>query len=299
MTEQQKEKIAVFRFGVIFPLVECHTKKFWGEKERILREQVEKEWEIPFSNRTFISRATILNWLTRYRSGGEIIETLLPANRNDRGKHRSLDGETVDALVGLRKENPELSVPRLVEKALASGVFPPGKEVSMATVYRLMRLHKSDKAKKAGDMRKFEVQMSNDLWQSDCMHGPHVIHEGKSRKSYLFAFIDDHSRLIPHGQFYLKENIESYLECFWIALRKRGVPRKLYVDNGPSFRSHRLQIGCASLQIGLSYARPFRPQGKGKIERFFRTIRGQLLVELPKELSLEELNSVSQKTAHF
>jgi transposase InsO family protein len=154
-----------------------------------------------------------------------------------------------------------------------------------------MRLHKSDDAKKTQDMRKFEVQMSNDLWQSDCMHGPQVIHEGKSRKSYLFAFIDDHSRLIPHGQFYLAENIESYLDCFWIALRKRGVPRKLYVDNGPSFRSHRLQIGCASLQIGLSYARPYRPQGKGKIERFFRTVRGQFLVELPRELSLEDLNT--------
>lgn len=290
MTQEQKEKIAVFRFGVIFPLVECHTRKYWGEKERILRELVAREWEIPFSNRTFISRATILNWLTRYRSGGEVIETLLPANRNDRGGHRALDGETVDALVRMRKENPKLSVPRLVEKAMALGLFPPGKNISMATVYRLMRLHKSDKIKKTQDMRKFEVQMSNDLWQSDCMHGPQIIHEGKSRKCYLFAFIDDHSRLIPHGQFYLKENIESYLDCFWIALRKRGVPRKLYVDNGPSFRSHRLQIGCASLQIGLTYARPYRPQGKGKIERYFRTVRGQFLVELPKELSLEELN---------
>ena len=140
-------------------------------------------------------------------------------------------------------------------------------------------------------MRKFEVQMSNDLWQSDCMHGPEVFHEGKSRKTYLFAFLDDHSRLIPHGQFYLAENLENYLDCFWTALRKRGVPRKLYVDNGPSFRSHRLQIGCASLQIGLSYARPYRPQGKGKIERFFRTVRGQFLVDLPRELSLEEFNS--------
>ena len=134
MTQEQKEKIAVFRFGVIFPLVECHTRKYWGEKERILRELVEREWEIPFSNRTFISRATILNWLTRYRSGGEVIETLLPANRNDRGIQRALDGETVDVLVRMRKENPKLSVPRLVEKAVALGLFPPGKEVSMATV---------------------------------------------------------------------------------------------------------------------------------------------------------------------
>jgi transposase InsO family protein len=291
MTEQQKEKIAVFRFGVIFPLVECHTRRFWGEKEKILREQVDKQWDIPFSNRTYISRATILNWLTRYRNGGEKIEALFPSGRNDKGARRALDGEVADSLVSLRQANPKLSVPRLVEKAHDSGVLPPETGVSMATVYRLMRLHKNDHARKTQDMRKFEVQMSNDLWQSDCMHGPGVTHEGKSRKSYLFAFIDDHSRLIPHGQFYLAENIESYLDCFWTALRKRGVPRKLYVDNGPSFRSHRLQIGCASLQIGLSYARPYRPQGKGKIERFFRTVRGQFLVELPRELSLEELNT--------
>jgi len=41
----------------------------------------------------------------------------------------------------------------------------------------------------------------------------------------------------------------------------------------------------------LSYARPYRPQGKGKIERFFRTVRTQLLPELPEQLSLEQLNS--------
>jgi hypothetical protein len=133
--------------------------------------------------------------------------------------------------------------------------------------------------------------MSNDLWQSDCMHGPKIIHENQMRKTYLFAFLDDHSRLIPHGQFYLAENLENYLDCFWSALRKRGVPRKLYVDNGPSFRSHRLQIGCASLQIALTYARPYRPQGKGKIERFFRTVRSQFLTGLPEDLSLGDLNN--------
>jgi transposase InsO family protein len=160
----------------------------------------------------------------------------------------------------------------------------------MPTVYRLMRRHKVEGSRKQQDMRKFEVQMSNDLWQSDCMHGPKIAHEGAQRKTYLFAILDDHSRLIPHGQFYMAETLENYLDCLWSALRKRGVPRKLYVDNGPSFRSHRLQIGCASLQIALTYARPYRPQGKGKIERFFKTVRSQFLVGLPDNLSLEELN---------
>ncbi|RKZ84238.1 MAG: IS481 family transposase [Gammaproteobacteria bacterium] len=290
MTNQQKEKIAVFRFGVIFPLVECRTVENWGEKERLITALTAKQWEIPFSNRTFISRGTILNWLGRYRKGGEKIEALFPSGRSDRGGTRVLDGELMDALVRMRKENPKLSVPRLVEKATAAGFFPPGKEVSLPTIYRLMRFHKVDGTKRNQDMRKFEVQMSNDLWQSDCMHGPKVVDGGKNRKTYLFALLDDHSRLIPHGQFYLAENLQNYLDCFWSALRKRGVPRKLYVDNGPSFRSHRLQIGCASLQIALTYARPYRPQGKGKIERFFRTVRSQFLGDLPEGITLGELN---------
>ncbi len=290
MNHEQKEKIAIFRFGVIFPLIECRSKGIWGEKERILRDLTEKEWEIPFSKRTFISRATILNWLARYQKGEERIESLAPSGRADQGRIRALDSQAVDTLVRLRKENPKLSVPRLMEKAKASGDIPKSTPVSVATVYRLMKRHQVKRSEKKQDMRKFEVQMSNDLWQSDCMHGPRVLHEGRLRKTYLFALLDDHSRLIPHGQFYLAENVENYLDCFWSALRKRGVPRKLYVDNGPSFRSHRLQYGCASLQIALSYARPYRPQGKGKIERFFRTVRSQFLSELPSEMTLEEIN---------
>lgn len=290
MDSEKKEKTAIFRFGVIFPLVECNTHDHWGEKESILKELVSKEWDIPYSNRTFISRATILNWLGSYEKGGRKIEALYPKDRGDRGRSRSIDNEAMDALIRLRAENPLLSVCRLVERARSSGLLPGEKDVSMATVYRFMKQHKLKKKKKQKDMRKFEVQMSNDLWQSDCMHGGTVIHEGKIRKTYLFALIDDHSRLITHGQFYLAENIDNYLDCIWTALKKRGVPRKLYVDNGPSFRSHRLQLGCAGLGISLSYARPYRPQGKGKIERYLRTVRGQFMTELPDNPTLSELN---------
>lgn len=290
MDREKQEKIAVFRFGVIFPLVERDLHEYWGEKERIIRELVSKEWEIPYSNRNYISKATILNWVKRYEDGGRKIEALFPEGRGDRGRMRSISDEQIDALVKLRKENPKLSTPRLVEKAVALGVFPPGKEVSMASIYRLLKLHKLKRQKTVSDMRKFEVQMSNDLWQSDCMHGPKVLHEGRMRKTYLFAIIDDHSRLITHGEFYLGETLENYLDCLWAAMRKRGVPRKLYVDNGASFKAHRLQLGCASLEVGLRYAKPYRPQGKGKIERLFRTVRMQFLPELPEGINIKEIN---------
>jgi putative transposase len=193
MDREKKEKIAVFRFGVIFPLVEKDLHQYWGEKERILRELVSKEWEIPFSTRTYISKATILAWVKRYEDGGRKIEALFPERRGDKGRMRSITDEQIDALMQLRNEHPKLSTPRLVEIAQGNGVFPAGKEVSMASIYRLMKMRKAQRVKVESDMRKFEVQMPNDLWQSDCMHGPKVLHGGKLRKTYLFAIIDDHS----------------------------------------------------------------------------------------------------------
>lgn len=103
------------------------------------------------------------------------------------------------------------------------------------------------------------------------------------RKSYLFAFIDDMTRLVPHAGFYLNERIDSYVDAFIKALSKRGLPRKLYVDNGPAFST---QI----LGIALIHSRPYKPEGRGKIERFFRTVRIQLLSTVQDGLTLEELN---------
>jgi putative transposase len=97
----------------------------------------------------------------------------------------------------------------------------------MASIYRLMKIRKAQRVKVESDMRKFEVQMPNDLWQSDCMHGPKVLHGGKLRKTYLFAIIDDHSRLIAHGQFYLAETLENYLDCLWTRCENGESPKAL------------------------------------------------------------------------
>jgi hypothetical protein len=143
--------------------------------------------------------------------------------------------------------------------------------------------------KKPQDRRKFEVELPNDLWQSDSMHGPKVEVEGRMRKSYLLAFLDDHSRLVPHGQFYLSEGIHSYVDAFEQALLKRGLPRKLYLDNGPAFRSKHLEYVTASLGTALIHSSPYKPQGRGKIERFFRTVRTQFLQGF-KGNTLRDLN---------
>jgi hypothetical protein len=122
------------------------------------------------------------------------------------------------------------------------------------------------------------------------MHGPRIINGDKLSKAYLFAVIDDHSRLITHAQFYLSENLACFRDCLIKALEKRGLPRKLYVDNGSAFRSHALKYACARLGIAILHSRPYVPQGRGKIERFFLTVRKQFLPLLPESLPLEGLN---------
>ena len=132
--------------------------------------------------------------------------------------------------------------------------------------------------------------MPNDLWQSDALHGPKVLEDGKLRQSFVFALIDDHSRLVLFARAYLSERLESFQDCLIEALARRGLPRKLYVDNGASFRNHTLRYACGRLGIALLHATPYTPEGKGKIERLWKTLRMQLFPLLPPTLTLAELN---------
>jgi len=99
------------------------------------------------------------------------------------------------------------------------------------------------------------------------------------------------SRLVPHAEFYLNERIDSYTDALTKALSKRGLPRKLYVDNGSAFTTQVLNQAMASLGIALVHSTPYQPEGRGKIERFFKTIRMQFLSTIPDGFPLKELNS--------
>jgi putative transposase len=287
--EKKNERIALFRFGIISSLISLR-KSERGEKERIIREITQGEWDIPYSGRSYISRATVLSWLKRYRQSGERLESLMPKERCDRGDTKSIDPETQQALIKMRGEFRNLSVPVLLDMAHDAQIIPVSFSASMQSVYRLFKRHGLDETFSNNTLKKFEAELPNDLWQSDCMHGPQIVDEGKKKKTYLFAIIDDHSRLIVHAQFYLRENIESYIDCYSKALRKRGLPRKLYLDNGPCFRSHRLKYASASLGVVLIHATAYHPEGKGKIERWFKTVRAQFLPRLKQSLTLEEIN---------
>jgi hypothetical protein len=217
MDNDAKQEIATFRFGVISDFIGRKLNR--GEKELILTEKSSARWEIPFSTRSHISRSTILSWVRAYEKGGRRLESLYPDERKDKGTSRVMDEEAVAALIHLKKDRMGVSLPVLLKEARSKGVLPPRYMVSYATIYRIFKKHGlSDADHVYPDRRRFESELPNDMWQSDCLHGPRVFHDGRMRKTYLFAFIDDMSRLIPHGEFYLNERIESYIDALTKAL---------------------------------------------------------------------------------
>jgi putative transposase len=289
MTEDEKMQVAVFRFSVISDFIHAPFMSR-QEKSRFMQDKCSRKWQIPFSEKTRISRATIRRWLRLYNKSRGDLKSLCPHDRADQGRCRAMDEEACLLLIRLKKDMPSATVPYLIERINRS--YPEVK-LNTSTVYRFF--HQQDlmhpKEKKPTDRRKFEAELPNDLWQSDVMHGPKVEVNGRQQKTYLIAIIDDHSRLIVYARFYLSENVAAYLDALEKGLLQRGLPRKLYVDNGSAFRSKHLEYVCASLSIALIHAKPYQPQGKGKIERWFKTVRTRFLPHC-RASSLADINTV-------
>jgi transposase InsO family protein len=294
MDEEMKKQVAVFRFGVIADFVDGTTLSR-GETKTLMREKCDRKWQIPGSGRTRISKSVIKEWSARYKRSGNKLEALFPQGRSDLGKTRKIDDDTALGIIALRKELPVVTLPTLLREAKDRKIILPGREVAYSTLYRFLTAKGlADRPELSPkDRRKFQEENPNGMWQSDVLHGPLVMVDGKQRKTYMIAFIDDMTRLIPYAAFYLHERLDYFLDALRKALLMRGLPKKLYVDNGPAFRSKHLEFICASLGIVLIHAKPYQPEGKGKIERFNRTVREGFLSTV-KAATLEELNEQFQ-----
>ncbi len=288
-----RHAVALFRYGLIADLVrlEPGSKGLYAQIEQ----KAAGEYTIPGSTRTRVAAETIRDWLKRYRCGG--FPGLLPKPRADRGQPRSLPAQVVDVLLAIKEGNPKLSVQLVIREARKHPDVPEALPLPASTVHRLLTRHglmdKPQGGNADADRRRFAFQHAGELWMSDVMHGPSVfVGDRTKRKTYLIAFIDDATRVIPYAAFALAENTRAFLPVLKQAVLRRGLVQRLYVDNGAHYRSQHLALVCAKLGITLIHARPYRPQGKGKIERWFKTVRAQLLTRLTEEdtRSLQAIN---------
>ena len=235
---------------------------------------------------------TLLDWALRYRRGG--FEALAPQARQDRGQSRTISPQLADLIERLKRENPHRTGTTLLrELALLSGQGTAG--LSASTLYRFLKQRGLSERQLLAPPahKKFEAEHTNQIWQSDMLYGPYVQRPGGGKmQAYLHAILDDASRLIPHAQFYPHQGLEACLDCLRQAVAARGLPVRLYMDNAKIYRSPQLARIAASLGMLIVHTPPYQPQGRGKIERFFRSTRQQFLANLdrPQTLTLEELN---------
>jgi putative transposase len=287
----KSEKIALFRYGLIAPIVLEVLPR--GELSRRAREIVSRQYEIPGSERTSVSVDTLLHWVVRYRNGG--FEALAPRPRQDRGQHRVITPQLADLIERLKRENPHRTGATLLrELALTSNRNEP--DLSSSTLYRFLKERglTARQLLAPAPHKKFEAQFSNQIWQADMLFGPYIQRPGGGKmQAFLHAVLDDASRLIPHAQFYPSQGLDAALDCLRQAVAARGIPVRLYIDNAKIYRSQQLARIAAGIGILIIHTPPYQPEGRGKIERYFRRVRDQFLANLDhkQQLSLEDLNT--------
>ncbi len=236
---------------------------------------------------------TIETWLMRYRKHG--LTALRPKERRDKGKPRKMKPEEVKEAIETvlpRFHGKRLNKQAIYRTCLEEGLFTrdllaPNTFSRMVNDYELL---KSDDDCKGPRRLAFAKAHANEMWQGDTLCGPYVEIEGSHTPSKLIAFIDDASRVCVHGQFFAREDVDSLVEALSSAFYKRGVPESMYVDNGSIYTSKEIVQICARVGCILSHAPVRDGAAKGKVERFFRTVRDQFLIRKLDLSSLKALN---------
>ena len=293
MEENLRQNIALFKYSLIAPLL---TETFTQPTAKEYLEEVcAKKHSTPQGDLREYAPETLKDWLRRYRKYG--IDGLYPKNRSDRGSSRKLGDETKEYIISLKLRSPKRSAKSIYQELVAKG-YLDYREISLSTVQRFIsKSNLSLQKLEPIDRRAFEFEFPNECWQSDISVGPYLTIDGKKHKTYIIAILDDSSRLMVHCEAFFRDNFLSLLSVFKSAVAKRGIPKKLFVDNGKVYKSHQMQFICASLGTILCFARPYSPQSKGKIERWFKTMQDQWMnvIDWKDFSSLDELNaSLSQ-----
>ncbi len=235
--------VALFRHALVVDLARLPP----GAKglRRQIEQKAARHHEIPDgrpprTTRARVAPETLRHWLERQRQGG--FDALLPKARADRGQPRTLPpavrwAAPTERLVSVKEASPGLSVQLVIREARAFPDVPDDLPLAPSTVHRLLAreglMRKNPAQPGDCDRRRFAFEHAGELWTGDVMHGPSVrTGDRAKRKTYLIAFLDDATRVIPHAAFALSESTRDFLPLLKQALLRRGLPQRLCGDNG-------------------------------------------------------------------
>jgi len=284
------EEVALFRSTIIGALTCKELTK--GELKRELEELSKQRFRAPASDHTRrYAVSTLERWYYRFKDGG--LDALKPQRRRDHGKSKKLTPEQRRLLLDIRAEHPNAAVPLILRTLVADGRIQAG-AISASAVQRLFRreqLHRRSLREGASTTRlRWEAERPGALWHGDVCHGSPIL-VGKEKKPVrIHALLDDASRFVITLHARHQEREEDMLDVLIAAVRKHGVPDALYLDNGPTYRGDILRVVCGRLGVSLLHPRPHDPQARGKMERFWRTLREQCLDFIGENASLHDIN---------
>jgi len=266
-------EIALWRFAIIGSLI--HGNLTGSTMQDCLQKIAAIEYRDPGNRLVKMVPDTLRKWLSRYNSNG--IAGLEDKERSDKGQ-TLVPKNITDEIRKLRQENPRWTLAILFKKLRIAKIWN-GLRPSIAALYRFAKvsnLGRSD-TKDPGIYRAFAFDHFGQLWIADFLHGPKLRFGKEKRKVYLHAILDDATRFIVSADFFISEGAEPMMSELKNAIRRHGLPLLFYSDNGSAYKSNCLKVVGARLKIGTPHSPPYRPQGRAKIERFFRTVRQQFL----------------------
>jgi transposase InsO family protein len=238
--------------------------------------------------------STLQEWLYNHRHGG--FEGLKPLARSDAGISRKLSPELEQLTIDLKREDPGRSAPLILRELELSGRISRG-AISVYPIQRLLRRHGLSGPRMELDVParfRWQASMCGELWQADALHGPMLVNpvSGRPQRAIIFGLLDDRSRIIPYLEAGFGETEHRFITVLHNAIARKGIPRKLLLDNHASFTGHDLRLLCAKIDIHLVHSRPGDGPTKGKIERFWRSLRGHVVdrLNLNEVTTIDELN---------
>jgi len=265
---------AMKRYGIIRPYVEGDA----------LSAEVARHHGLPLR--------TVQRWAAQYRDFG--LAGLARGVRSDCGSRRELPADLTQLIEGLALRKPPPSVAFVHRQACDVARRQGWKAPTYHCVYRVVKqldpalltlAHEGSKAYRlAFDLLcRREASASNEIWQAD-----HTLldlwvkrDDGPPARPWLSVIMDDYSRAVAGFRlsFHAPSAIQTALVLRQALWKKQlpqwqicGVPASFYTDHGSDFTSLHLEQVGADLKMKLVFSEAGMPRGRGRIERFFRTV---------------------------
>lgn len=273
MDQDKKHDIALMRYSAISPVI-TGLQENYSSLDAFYRDASAQGIISPDGSVRHFSPATIERWYRNYKRGG--FDALIPEGRADAGRPRKLDLELQEQIRYLKANYPRMSSAAIYRQLKDNGSIKCG-EISESTVNRFVNILSLEmKTTTNRDMRRYERPHINEVWCGDSCVGPYLkTDDGKKRKVYIIALIDDASRFIVGIDVFFNDNFVNLMSIMKSAVAKYGRPQMFNFDNGSSYRNKQMELLAARIGSVVHYDQPYTPTQKAKIERWFRTLKDQ------------------------